>query len=305
MMATITPTTAAGLHNPNRDIIGDHIVTYSKADITQWLLGAFPVSSNKGNEVQFPCPVCDHSAFYFNVHIGHGYCHRASCHETFDVTRLIDAVGYPPELAGYVPAMQQVDMVRPVELPKDAKPIFKEDPMVEALAARGVTWKHIMKFHIQQTHNRVVVPVYDNGILVQYNSRRINRKVDPPEWFKTAGPKPYKYAPGHPITNYFLGWNECKMWDRLVLVENTFVSIWLRDLNCSTNFGSHLSDTHIVKLVRSKVGHVTFLWDEGANAQKAQRKLKDAGVPSTVIEIKGQPDDHTKDEIKEMVGWIE
>ncbi len=73
-------------------------MTYSKADITQWLLGAFPVSSNKGYEIQFPCPVCQHAAFYFNVHIGHGYCHRASCHETFDVTRLIDAVGYPPEM---------------------------------------------------------------------------------------------------------------------------------------------------------------------------------------------------------------
>ena len=84
------------------------------------------------------------------------------------------------------------------------------------------------------------------------------------------------------------------MWDKLVLVENTFVSMWLRDLNCTTNFGSHLSDVHVDKLVRSKVKHVTFLWDEGANAQKAQRKLKEAGVPSTVIFIKGQPDDHTK-----------
>ncbi len=277
-------------------------MTYSKADITQWLLGAFPVSSHKGHEVQFPCPVCQHEAFYFNVHIGHGYCHRASCHQTFNVVSLIDVVGYGPELAGYVPAMQQVDVVRPVELPKDVKPIFKDDSIVEALATRGVTWKHIMKFHIEQTDKRVVVPVYDNGVLVQYNSRRICRRAPTyADWFKAAGPKPYKYAPGHPITNYFLGWNECKMWDKLVLVENTFVSMWLRDLNCTTNFGSHLSDTHIVKLVRSKVDHVTFLWDEGANAQKAQRKLKDAGVPSTVILIKGQPDDYTKEDLKGLI----
>ncbi len=276
-------------------------MTYSKADIAQWLLGAFPVSSRKGNEIQFPCPLCEHPAFYFNVSIGHGYCHRASCHETYDVTRLINEVGYPPELAGYDPVMYKAHEVIPVSMPKGVRSIFRRDLIVSALGFRGVTWRMIVKFDIQQTDNRVYVPVYDNGTLVQYNSRRINRKVPISHWFKEAGPKPYKYAPGHPITNYFLGWNECKMWDKLVLVENTFVSMWLRDLNCTTNFGSHLSDTHIVKLVRSKVGHVTFLWDEGANAQKAKRKLKEAGVPSTVIEIKGQPDDHTKEEIKEML----
>jgi hypothetical protein len=137
--------------------------------------------------------------------------------------------------------------------------------------------------------------VYDEGKLVQYNSRRVDKSKPPEAWFQ-AGPKPYKYASGHPITDYFLGWDECKLWDRLVLVENTFVSMWLRDLHCTATFGSHLSDTHIYKIIHSRVDHVTFLWDEGTAfaSQKAQRKLKDLGVQSNVIHIHGQPDDHDK-----------
>ena len=159
----------------------------------------------------------------------------------------------------------------------------------------------IVKFQIQQTDKRVFVPIYDKGTLVQFNSRRINRTVDIDEWFKAAGPKPYKYASGAPITNYFLGWEECKMWENLVLVENTFVSMWLRDLNCTTNFGSHLSDVHVDKLVHSHINHITFLWDEGANAQKAQRKLTKVGIPSTIIKIKGQPDDYSKYDISKRI----
>lgn len=279
---------------------------YTKSDISQWILGAFSVVGTKGVEFQFPCPVCEHGSCYFNVIKQIGYCHRASCQTAFTTDTLIDHVGYPPELGGYTPMLEDhVPMfvqLQEVKLPKDVRPILKDDPIIFALASRGVTWKMVLKFKIQQTDKRVYVPVYDEGKLVQYNSRRIKRGVYPPEdWFKKAGPKPYKYAPGRPITNYFLGWQECRMWDELVLVENTFVSMWLRDLNCTTNFGSHLSDVHMDKIVHSRINHVTFLWDEGADAQKAQRKLKKLGVPSTVIEIKGQPDDYNKDTIKEML----
>ena len=93
-----------------------------------------------------------------------------------------------------------------------------------------------------------------------------------------------------------------------MLVENTFVSMWLRDLHCTTNFGSFLSDTHVDKIVHSNVKHVTFLWDGpdvngkgAADPQKAQRKLKKVGVPSNIIYIEGQPDDYNKTKIEELL----
>jgi DNA primase len=95
------------------------------------------------------------------------------------------------------------------------------------------------------------------------------------------------------------------MWDSIVLVENTFVSMWLRDLNATATFGSHLSDTHIDKLVHSKIKHVTFLWDGGTEyaTEIAAKKLKKLGIPSNVIALPGkkQPDDYSKDDIKEMI----
>ena len=173
---------------------------------------------------------------------------------------------------------------------------------MEALATRGVTWDHIQQFRIHQTDKRLFVPVYEDGKLVQYNSRLVDKKKDPKDWFK-AGANPYRYASGHPITHYFLGWDECRMWDKLVLVENTFVSMWLRHLGATATFGSHLSDTHIDKIKHSKIKQVTFLWDAGTQyaSEKAVRKLRALGIECRVITLTGQPDDHELAEIEEML----
>jgi hypothetical protein len=280
------------------------MVEYSTADVTAWMLGAFAVNKKNGAELQFDCPECDHPSCYFNVKKQVGFCHRATCRSTFPLDKLIDKVGYPPTMAGYLPALDNIDSViaRPVALPKGAVPIQEHDEAVDALSFRGVAWPLIQQFHIHQDEKRLYVPVYDKGVLVQYNSRRVDKSKPVAQWFQ-AGPKPYKYASGHPITNHFLGWEECRLWSDIVLVENTFVSMWLRDLHATATFGSHLSDTHIDKILHSNIKHVTFLWDEGTAraSQKAQRKLKALGIQSKVINIKGQPDDHTKEELKELI----
>ncbi len=276
---------------------------YSTADITAWMLTAFAVQKKNGAELQLDCPECGHHSCYFNVKKQVGYCHSASCRETWPLEKLIDKVGYSPDHIGFTvtPVMDAV-LSKPVALPKAAKPIDRLDMAVDALAYRGVTWDHIQKFRIHQDDTRLYVPVYEGGVLVQYNSRRVRKENPPEDWFK-AGEKPYRYASGHPITSYFLGWEECRLWDDIVLVENTFVSMWLRDLHATATFGSHLSDTHIDKLVHSRIDHITFLWDQGTEyaSQKAQRKLKELGIQSKVLHIKGQPDDLTKDEIKELI----
>ena len=277
---------------------------YSKADIAQWLLGAFAVQSRIGDELNFACPSCGHESCYFNVKKGMGYCHRASCHATFNVDSMTDLIGYGPELAGYIPGMEKEEkIVGPVELPKGAELILHMHEDVSALYMRGVEWDMIQKFKLHRTETHIIVPIYDGGQLVQYNSRRINRKVPTEKWFSAIPPTAlrYKYASGHHITDFFLGWDECKLWDSIVLVENTFVAMWLRDLNVTTNFGSYLSDTHIDKLVHSRIKRVTFLWDQGADAQKAQRKLKAVGIHSNIIHIEGQPDDYSKQKIRELL----
>jgi hypothetical protein len=285
--------------------------TYSKADVMQWLLGAFAVNQRVGDELNFDCPSCGHESCYFNVRKQQGYCHSASCHAKFDMRAMTDLIGYPPELAGYVPGMEKKEkVIGPVELPKGAELILQSHEDVQALALRGVEWSMIQKFHLHRNETHIIVPIYDEGELVQYNSRRINRNVTKDKWFSAiqSNVLRYKYASGRPITNFFLGWEECKLWERIVLVENTFVSMWLRDLGVTTNFGSYLSDTQIDKLVHSNIKHITFLWDGpdafgrgAADPQKAQKKLKKAGIPSVIKHIRGQPDDYDKDTIKEIL----
>ena len=275
---------------------------YSRTDILSWMLGAFHIKSKKGNELKFDCPYCGHESCYFNVSKQAGFCHRAACQTVLTVDKLIDLIGYPPDLAGYLPEKEEAPLPE-LKLPEGAVPILENHEAVEALYLRGVTWENIKKFSMMQTKTHLIVPIYENSKLVQYNSRRVNKNVPTYNWFKALPPgvRRYKYASGYPITHYFLGWDECRLWDRLVLVENTFVSLWLRDLKCTTNFGSYLSPVHLDKLVHSNVKHVTFLWDEGANAQKAQKDLKNVGINSKVLSIKGQPDDYTKNQIKEML----
>jgi hypothetical protein len=280
---------------------------YSPNDIAQWLKGAFAVNRKNGSELQFDCPICDHASCYFNVEKQIGFCHRASCRTTFDMDKMIDLIGSGPELAGYSPFNCTVkdQAYSPVELPRSAKHIEGDEiDVLEALSTRGVTWDHVVQFKIHHDEKRLYVPIYEGGELRQYNSRRIDKRKSPKDWFK-AGENPYRYASGHPVTHYFLGWDECKMWDRIVLVENTFVSMWLRDLNATATFGSHLSDTHIDKLVHSRIKHVTFLWDGGTGfaTEKAAKKLKQLGIPSKVVNLPGkkQPDDYDKSDILEMI----
>jgi hypothetical protein len=277
---------------------------YTKADILQWMLGAFEVEHRQGNELKFPCPTCGHEAFYFNIRKVLGYCHRAGCHTTLNLEQTINIVGFPPELAGYVPGMEKKERKAvEVTLPPRAAKIGPNDVAVSALAERGVTWDMIQKWDMHTNKTHIIVPIYEDGKLVQYNSRRVNTHATHSEWFSDIDPDAlrYKYASGVAITNFILGWEECKLWEEITFVENTFVSMWLRDLGVTTNFGSYLSPRQVDMLVHSRVKRVTFLWDEGANSQKAERMLKKVGISARSIYITGQPDDHTKEEIKELL----
>lgn len=152
--------------------------------------------------------------------------------------------------------------------------------------------------HFDPTTNRIIVPVYEEGKLVQYVGRLL--------WGVRgtgAGDKRYKYASGASIGKYLLGWGEAKRWEKLTLVENTFNAIWLRDkLYCSTNFGSHLSKEQIDKIEKSKVKSVVLLWDEGAEAraEKAVRQLHKRAINAVYLVIKGQPDDYRLEDLIEI-----
>jgi hypothetical protein len=192
----------------------------------------------------------------------------------------------------------------PLQLPKTAEPIIHVHPehgmgtnwtmAVKALGKRGIGPDTILKWDIRYNphEDRIYVPIYEEGKLVNWVSRK--------RWDSVihSNEKRYLYAPGRSTTKYFLGWGEAKTWQRLTLVENTFNAIWLRDrLQCSTNFGSHLSKDQVAKIVKSQIKSVVLIWDEGADAraEKAVRALHRQGVRAAYIQIHGQPDDHRID----------
>src|SRR3990172_6895016 len=146
---------------------------------------------------------------------------------------------------------------------------------------------------------RIYVPIYGDGVLVNYNSRVLPGVDD-------RGRK-YLYAEGRYTGKYILGWEECRDWTSLSLVENTFVSLSLRnDLHCSTTFGSNVSNVQASLIGRSRIRAVAVLWDSGAElkAEKAIKKLHNQSVKAAYWKINGQPDDYPREQIMEWAAKV-
>jgi hypothetical protein len=156
------------------------------------------------------------------------------------------------------------------------------------LRGRGLTDQVILNWGLTSDGQRVYVPIFSGNIIRNFNSRRL---------YETESPK-YLYASGAKTSRYILGWEECRLWDELVFVENTFVSLWLRnDLHCSTTFGSFISDVQADLIAESNVRRVALLWDQGAekSADRCIKKLHDRGIPTAYWIILGQPDNYSKE----------
>ena len=272
--------------------------------LTDWLSNHFHIDDIiYKKEYKFPCPKCQHPNFYFNVKKQKGWCHRATCHFSPGLKDLIKIVGYGPEEDVGLPSYRELETNIPnieIILPPGCEPIIDCDPVDggQRILSRPLNalWMHrnigpeaCIKWDIRyrERDKRIYVPIYENGKLVQYISRK--------EWGVPIfdGEKRYVYAAGAPVTHYLLGWGEAKRWDRLTLVENTFNAIWLRDeLYCSTNFGSHLSETQIDKIVKSNIKSVVLIWDEGTDerAEKAIRRLHNESISAVYVQINKQPD---------------
>ena len=270
--------------------------------IGQWLKQAFEVDQVVGQEYKFPCPRCGGDNFYFNTAKKLGFCHHADCHWSPKVQDLIDKIGYGPEVdGGYLPPIEPLVKTRailPTELPEDSRPVIASIDGVECtynedaykyLLGRGLTKRDIIRFNIQTTSERIYVPVYetvnDKVTMISYVSRGIYKKG-------------YLYPSGGTQTMTLFGWDEAKHWPNLLLVENTFVSIWLRDkFHCVSTFGSHLSKEQIIKISQSAAKEVVFAWDGGseASAQKAVRRLREVGKNAIFLKLpnKSQPDDYS------------
>lgn len=277
----------------------------NSSSVVAWLRKNGKVTLAIGSEIHMSCPKCSHVQFYFNVSKGVGFCHRASCHWKPSIKALSEHWGSEPSDMGWIPVPQLVVEHKPtVSVPVDAYPVVTIDKTnylarnlsaYNWLANRNITAEQVYHWGITANNTRIYVPVYYKGNLVQYVSRAY-------EISKNSGSK-YMYAKGIPVTDFLFGWDE-QDWTWMTLVENTFVSIWLRnEVNCTTNFGSHLSTNQVGLIARSKVKEVIVMWDEDAlyKAQVTTRNLHNHGINSKFISIIGQPDDYPIEFIREAV----
>ena len=283
-------------------------------DVLSWLKRRFKVSyRKKSGEANFNCPKCGHDRFYFSVKKGVGYCQRASCHWNPSLKDLQRHLNSHEDL-DLETSLEETSLPKePVRLPEDAVALLDrsfeagliphcnhcKDAITKISSDRKLCLEKIYNYRLYATENRIYIPVYDKGKLVNYVGRL-------KWWLKhPEGQEPlrYKYAPGVSTSNYIFDWDNAQYYRQLTLVENTFNAIWLRELNVTTNFGSYLSDEQINLISKSKVKSVLLIWDQHSesNAEKSVDKLKNAGVAALYAKILGQPDQHTEECIRRMV----
>lgn len=256
--------------------------------LINWFHSAFGVNklSSKG-ELQTLCPKCKHEKFYFNLKKRVGWCHSAKCHWNPRLNDLIKVVGYGPDEQGYTPMYRHDEIVK-ISLPSGSYPIFSNKKGIDYLLSRNIPYELFYEFNIHCTNDTVIVPVTLNGEIVSYVQRNIDTKF-------------YNYPSNGQHHKTLLGWDTAQYWDTITLVENTFVSLWLRDLQCTTNFGSHLSDHQALTIAKGSAKLVNILWDEGAKTNGAENKLRSLGIKTNVIKIKGQPDNYPKETIQNLI----
>jgi len=267
-------------------------------NIVEWFNKAFGVKKRKGNELNTNCPKCGHKDFHFNHKSRVGFCHRAGCHWSPSFEELCDIAGYTPDEVSFMPDAPQEEIKEvTVNLPGERLCFYSLDQLMtqsqealDYLLKRGLTVDDIIRWKITWDGVRVYVPVVKEGQLYNY----VGRDLTGTEILK------YKYCTGVKTSHWMFGWDECKEWDHITLVENTFNSIAYRNqINCTTNFGSYLSDVQLNLIKKSKIKTVLILWDEGTHntAEKTVKRLRYSGIHAAYCWMKGQPDDWPKSEI--------
>ena len=254
------------------------------------------------DEVKTTCPLCGKSKLYFNVVRGVGICHSAGClwHDKVLLTDLIEEFGFAPDQYGEwedAPEHAKKEVILPgyrvLYRASDRKLMTNSEPALTYLRGRSIDDLVTLNWGLTCDGERIYVPIFDtDGALVNYNSRLLPGGVG----------RKYLYCVGAKTSHYILGWGECRDWDDLALVENTFVSLAYRGrMHCATTFGSNVSNMQADLIAESGIRRVALLWDEGAEegADRALKKFDERGVRASYWKILGQPDDYPIDWVAE------
>src|SRR3990172_948037 len=231
--------------------------------LEQWLNTSYGVTNKVGDEVRFPCPNCQFEKFYFNLRLQVGHCHRASCgySPSLKALNLRSRTKIGTFINSEVEHYEKPAPKPKLEIPERAKPLVelvngqymtKYERAAGEVLKRGVSYENQYRFKFQFDGQRVYIPVYSNGELLNYVGRAA--------WWKEMNISRYKYATGASTRCTIFNWGEMQSKENILLVENTFNGIWLMEsFNGTSNFGSDLSKEQIDLIHYSDVKRVVIL----------------------------------------------
>ena len=258
------------------------------------------------SEKKIACPSCGRNKCFLNTAKKVAQCFRPSCGWKAGPSKLISLGLISP--LGLQDLATQLNTERPVgppTLPENTESIVYKDNglfMTKYPTAclevqkRGVSIEDQYRFQLHIDSQRIYIPVYAGGEMVNYVGRA--------HWWYHNNYQRYKYPKNISTTNYLFNWDECKNFEYLTIVENTFNAIRYRKLiNSTSSFGSRLSKTQVRLIAQSRVNFCIILFDSGAErkSELAVSELRDSGVNAVRLKIAGQPDDYSNEYIVQLV----
>lgn len=287
----------------------------TKLSILDWIHRNFAVDryNESRGEVQFKCPKCGHPRFYFNLNKKVGFCHKARCHFKPSLDELTKFRGSEPSeyLINSRPSNPRPAITKTFSSPADylhrntipliskvdGKLSIEVEEDVEKVLERNLTLEQIYSYKIRSSSTRIFIPVYEDGVIKNYVSRK-------KWWFDHPGPK-YLYHPGGSIGAHLFAWDEAKHFSYITLVENTFNSIWLRPhINAVATFSANITHNQAELIRKSKCRKVIMLWDEGTLGRSLplSSHIRNAmGINCSILRITGEPEDYGVSFLREIV----
>ena len=249
--------------------------------------------------IQINCPHCHDSGYHLGYNIDSDFfnCYRCGWHNVTETMSLLldKSVGQTISIMKEFKLSHRITKqkkevitkttIKSIELPSNAKPItpahrayltkrdFDSDKIESLYRIKGTKQYGKIKY-------RIIIPVYQNGILTSWQARDITDKS------KSKYLNCKKDNEGYPMQHSLYGLDHV-MSDSVVVVEGV-MDVWRLGVNAVAVFGTNHSKAQIATLAH-RFKRVAVLFDSEPKAQaKAytlSATLQGAGVESEIITL--------------------
>lgn len=289
----------------------------------------FPHARGEFPELKLCCPLCGDTRFRLGVNVVRKTGHCFNCASRLNAAGLCEALGlsasvwYEPtdfaSLSEVLEGFNTSTRQEKIELSEDSLPRLDAMTFAEArgsrlwkvavayLESRGYdaeyvagTYGLLLPSPTSREKNRLILPVYEKGVLVYYQARALLKGQYP----KYLNPPKAPDSKGK--SHYVFNLDEAKIHGEVIICEGIFSAISAGP-NAVAIFGKELSDIQAMKIISAGFKTVIIMLDAGEReaAVKAASKLCSRAETYIANLPYGDPNEVLPGELQETFAKLE